>query len=181
MMANERKREIRDSARSISSFFCDAMTETYSFNYSIIIYILINIVNSLQNKHELTVRNIPQIKIDPEDLLELQISAAKWTKSILDDVWTPEVTEEERIYGYDLIRKQLKGEIKEIKKILLEKPSMDEMTEFIAKSKTIRFKDNKNYPTSEQIYNYSPTGELFKIFGWYAIAKRCSRKDLINR
>lgn len=47
--------------------------------------------------------------------------------------------------------------------------TMNEMCETIVESGILRKKDGSEL-TPEEIYNYSPTGELFMIFIWYGEA-----------
>lgn len=49
--------------------------------------------------------------------------------------------------------------------------TMRQMCEIIEKS-NILVLDNGESPTAVQIFNYSPSGELFEIFSWYALAKQ---------
>jgi hypothetical protein len=51
-----------------------------------------------------------------------------------------------------------------------------EMCETIAAANILKFQDGTQ-PTAEQIFNYSPTGELFMIPEWYAIAKKKLEED----
>ena len=44
------------------------------------------------------------------------------------------------------------------------------MCEVISESKILRHKETGKNPSAEEIYNYSPTGELYKIFEWYDLA-----------
>lgn len=44
-----------------------------------------------------------------------------------------------------------------------------DICDHIEKSK-ILVKDDGTRPTSEEIWNSSPTGELYKVFEWYNIA-----------
>lgn len=48
--------------------------------------------------------------------------------------------------------------------------SCKDMCETIVEADILR-KSNGEPPTAHEIFNYSPTGELFMIFEWYAIAK----------
>ena len=43
-----------------------------------------------------------------------------------------------------------------------------EMCEYIAAAQFLR--KDEHYLTSEEIFNYSPTGELYMLFEWYCIA-----------
>lgn len=47
--------------------------------------------------------------------------------------------------------------------------TMKDMCDTIVESGILKRKDGSS-PTSEEIFHYSPTGELFMIFGWYEIA-----------
>lgn len=49
-------------------------------------------------------------------------------------------------------------------------PTMKEMCELIVKADIIRKKDGNKFKP-EEVYEYSPTGELSMIFDWYNIAK----------
>lgn len=53
--------------------------------------------------------------------------------------------------------------------------TIKDICEFIADSKILVRKDGTN-PTALEIFNYSPTGELFKIFEWYEVAKSVARQ-----
>jgi hypothetical protein len=44
-----------------------------------------------------------------------------------------------------------------------------QMCEHIEKAEILAFKDGSR-PTAKQIFNYSPTGELYKIWDWYDMA-----------
>lgn len=46
-----------------------------------------------------------------------------------------------------------------------------EMCEKIVEADFLRNPDGST-PTAEEIWNYSPTGELFHIFEWYKTAKQ---------
>ena len=46
-----------------------------------------------------------------------------------------------------------------------------EMCELIVKADFLR-KEDGTPPTAEEIWNYSPTGELLMVFEWYQTAKR---------
>lgn len=48
--------------------------------------------------------------------------------------------------------------------------TMKEMCELIARADFLR-KDDGTAPTAEEIFNYSPSGELFMVFAWYEKAK----------
>jgi hypothetical protein len=48
--------------------------------------------------------------------------------------------------------------------------TMREMCETIVQSGILK-KTDGTAPTAEEIFNYSPTGELFMIFEWYEVAK----------
>lgn len=48
--------------------------------------------------------------------------------------------------------------------------TMEKMCEFIFESGLLRREDD-SIPTAMEIFNYSPTGELFMIFEWYNMAK----------
>jgi len=45
--------------------------------------------------------------------------------------------------------------------------TMKEMCEHIVKADIVQFKDNKTSPTAEEVFNYSPSGELYMVFQWY--------------
>jgi hypothetical protein len=47
---------------------------------------------------------------------------------------------------------------------------MQEMCETIVKADFLRRKDG-TAPTAREIFDYSPTGELFMVFEWYQTAK----------
>lgn len=47
---------------------------------------------------------------------------------------------------------------------------MREMCETIERSKILVRRDG-SYPTAKEIFEYSPTGELYMIWEWYDIAK----------
>jgi hypothetical protein len=44
------------------------------------------------------------------------------------------------------------------------------MCETIVEADILRSKDGET-PTAEDIFNYSPGGELFMVFQWYELAK----------
>ena len=46
-----------------------------------------------------------------------------------------------------------------------------DMCKVIVKSGILRKQDGTP-PTAEEIWNYSPNGELFMIFEWYKVAKK---------
>ena len=46
-----------------------------------------------------------------------------------------------------------------------------EMCEEILKADFLTYNNGKKPTTGEEIWNYSPTGELSKVFEWYEIAK----------
>jgi len=48
-------------------------------------------------------------------------------------------------------------------------PSIRQMCETIEKAKILE-KSDGSLLTAEEIYNYSPTGELFMVFQWYECA-----------
>jgi len=48
--------------------------------------------------------------------------------------------------------------------------TLKQMCETIANTRLLTKKDG-SHPTAEEIFNYSPTGELFMIWEWYAMAK----------
>ena len=45
--------------------------------------------------------------------------------------------------------------------------TMKQMCEHIVKADILQFKDDKSSPTAEEIFNYSPTGELYMVFQWF--------------
>ena len=45
--------------------------------------------------------------------------------------------------------------------------TMKQMCEHIVKSRILKYKDSEEGPTAEEIFNYSPTGELSSVFEWY--------------
>ena len=49
--------------------------------------------------------------------------------------------------------------------------TVKEMCEEILKADFLEDKNGKKPTTAEDIWNYSPTGELSKVFEWYEIAK----------
>lgn len=51
-----------------------------------------------------------------------------------------------------------------------ERVTMKQMCEHIVKAKIIYKRNSDDLLTAEEIFNYSPTGELFEIFGWYKMA-----------
>lgn len=64
----------------------------------------------------------------------------------------------------------------------MSKISIEDMCLEIEKGKFLKDKEGKN-PTATEIYNYSPTGELFMIFTWYGMAievkKMKSKLDIL--
>ena len=50
-------------------------------------------------------------------------------------------------------------------------PTIKEMCETIVKADFLRNQDGSS-PTAEQIFNSSPSGELFQVFEWYEDAKQ---------
>lgn len=50
------------------------------------------------------------------------------------------------------------------------------MCKTIEKAKILQ-KNNGDYHTADEIFNYSPTGELFMIFEWYEIAKNVLKNN----
>lgn len=53
---------------------------------------------------------------------------------------------------------------------MVERVTMKEMCETIERSGILKRPDGTS-PTAEEIYRYSPTGELFMVFAWYDAAK----------
>ncbi len=53
--------------------------------------------------------------------------------------------------------------------------TFQEMCEIIAEANHrrpfLRFVDDGSLPTAEEIFHYSPTGELAKLFDWYEMAE----------
>ena len=57
--------------------------------------------------------------------------------------------------------------------------TMKEMCEYISKSGLLRHEDG-SIPTPIEIFNYSPTGELFMIFEWYIKAKAAEENERLS-
>ena len=57
-----------------------------------------------------------------------------------------------------------------IETIKREGVTMKQMCETIVSADFLRYQ-NGDSPTAEQIYNYSPTGELYMVFTWYEQAQ----------
>jgi len=53
-----------------------------------------------------------------------------------------------------------------------------EMCEFIVKADILRFSGVP--PTAEEIWNYSPSGELHQVFFWYELAQFVVKKRADN-
>lgn len=47
--------------------------------------------------------------------------------------------------------------------------TMKQMCEAIVEADFLRFKDGRK-PTPEEVFNYSPSGELYQVFAWYDVA-----------
>lgn len=61
------------------------------------------------------------------------------------------------------------------------KISLKEMCETIEKSGILKRKDGGSSPTAEEIFNYSPTGELIMIWEWYQVACLVLGSDLLKK
>lgn len=66
--------------------------------------------------------------------------------------------------------------MKERENMKEKKNTFKEMCEYISDSK-LYTKDNGENMTAEDIWNYSPNGELFHIFRWY---KTCKMSEELN-
>lgn len=51
-----------------------------------------------------------------------------------------------------------------------ERVTMKQMCEHIVKAEMLYKRSSDDLLTAEEIYNYSPTGELFMVFQWYRMA-----------
>lgn len=45
--------------------------------------------------------------------------------------------------------------------------TMQVMCEHIVKADILQFRGDKASPTAEEIFNYSPSGELYMVFQWF--------------
>lgn len=87
------------------------------------------------------------------------------------------MNKEKRNNIIEAIQDIFKTEIQSLDVLSEEKRTIKSMTDFIAESKTLKFKGRENHPTSDEIFHYSPTGELSMIWDWFAFAKLKERKD----
>lgn len=111
---------------------------------------------------------------EPEDIYLKHYAQkhCKWLKSVFDDF-------EKKIKKLIIhqLQKELRQEIESLNVLSVKKRTMKDMTDFIACSKILKSEGKDDCPTSEEIFHYSPTGELNRIWDWYAEAKRKERRD----
>lgn len=58
--------------------------------------------------------------------------------------------------------------------------TMKDMCETVERAGIIKELNGHCPPTAEQIFNYSPTGELSRVFEWYAMAQLVLGEDKLN-